>query len=529
MTLDATRDLVFPAITRHGSRTAVIADGRSWTFRELRDSALRLAGMLVDAGVRPGEPVAIVLENSAEYLIADLAIIAVGAAKVPVNMMLSNDEMFYILEDSGTGVVLASRERAPVVDEARRRSDGGGVSRIQRIITVSCGGSSVGSAEAAGPSARAVFDPIDASAHAPADIAELAPVTAEDLALIMYTGGTTGRPKGVVHLQKSVVSNLLSHVIETEITADDHVLLSSPLPHSAGVLAMTGLLQGAIVDVERKFDMDTVLRKIEEDGVSFLFMVPTMINRLLDAVSAREGFDAGSLRTVMYGASPITEERLRQGLGLLGPVFVQLYGQTEVPNFLTRLRRDDHDVDGHPQRLRSCGQAALMAEVRTIRKDGSDCDPGEVGEVIGRSPYVMDRYLGKPEATAETVRNGWLYTGDLGYLDDDGYLYLVDRKKEMIITGGFNVYASEVEQALATLPGVRESAVVGVPHADWGEAVIAYVIPTDESVRAEDLMEGARAILSNYKRPKEVRLTDVLPTTAVGKIDKKKLRGQHGG
>lgn len=507
MPLATTRDLVLPAIQKHGNRTAVIADGRTWTYRELHEAALVVADMLIDRGIKPSDPVAILLPNSAEYLIADLAIIAVGAAKVPINLMLSEAEVDFILADSGAEVVLTTPAH---LREATSSQDGSGPEAIVLETTED-------------KKVEAAPSDID---HGPSN--RLSTVTtADDLSLIMYTGGTTGRPKGVVHLQRGVVANMLAHVIETEITADDHLLLSSPLPHSAGVLAMTALLQGAIVEVMSQFDLATTLDKVESAEVTYLFLVPTMINRLLDAVAERGDFNSRSLRTILYGASPISEERLRQGLSMFGPVFMQLYGQTEAPNFLTRLRRHDHDVDRFPQRLRSCGQSALMASMRIVHEDGTDCEPNEVGEVIAAAPYVMDRYWNRPEATDETLREGWLHTGDLGYLDPDGYLYLVDRKKDMIITGGLNVYASEVEQALSTLEEVRDVAVVGVPHPDWGEAVTAYIVPANEDATEDDVIVASRTVLASYKRPKYVHFTDVLPTTAVGKINKKMLRYEH--
>lgn len=510
MQLEVTRDLVFPAIKKYGNRQAVIADGRTWSYRELHDAALRVADLLLDSGIGPGDTVAIMLENSAEYLIADLAIIAIGAAKVPINLMLSDAETSFILSDSGAGVVLTTAARQQSLSDLNE--DGTGPKAI--VVEAS-------------DDKQFVVTSKDIDSSRPSSANCLPAVQADGLALIMYTGGTTGQPKGVVHLQRGVVENLLSHVIETEITSDDHLLLSSPLPHSAGVLALTALLQGATVEIMRQFDLNTTLAKVDRSEVTYLFMVPTMINRLLDAVDERIDFNPGSLKTILYGASPISEERLRQGLRIFGPVFMQLYGQTEAPNFLTRLRRHDHDIDRFPERLRSCGQSVLMAAVRTVREDGTDCDPNEIGEVIGSSPYVMDRYWNRPDATAETLREGWLHTGDLGYLDADRYLYLVDRKKDMIITGGLNVYASEVEQALSTLDEVREVAVVGTPHPDWGEAVTAYVVPATAATTPEDVIRASRDILSSYKRPKYVHFTESLPTTAVGKINKKKLRHEH--
>lgn len=510
MQIEATRELVFPAIKKYGNRAAVIADDKTWSYRELHDAALVVAELLLDCGIGPADAVAIVLENSAEYLIADLAIIAIGAAKVPINLMLSEAETEFILSDSGAKAVLTTTAR----QQSLTKLSGDSTTPMFVVLETSDDKQIAVSSE-------------NKINNRPSSAKGLPTIHAEGLALIMYTGGTTGRPKGVVHLQRGVVDNLLSHVIESEIVSDDHLLLSSPLPHSAGVLALTALLQGATVEIMRQFELNTTLDKIENGGVTYLFMVPTMINRLLDAVEDRTDFDASSMRTILYGASPISEERLRQGLRIFGPVFIQLYGQTEAPNFLTRLRRDDHDVDRFPHRLRSCGQSVLMAAVRTVHEDGTDCAPDAVGEVISSAPYVMDRYWNRPDATAETMRNGWLYTGDLGYLDSNGYLYLVDRKKDMIITGGLNVYASEVEQALSTLSEVKDVAVVGTPHPDWGEAVTAYVVPTTDKVTPHDVVRASRDVLTSYKRPKFVHFTGSLPTTAVGKINKKQLRHEY--
>jgi fatty-acyl-CoA synthase len=495
------RDLLIPALSRHAARPAVVADGRTWTFAELDDAARRLAADLASRDVRAGTPVALILPNGIEYVVADLAIAMLGAAKVPLNLMLSPDEQAYILTDSQAAVCVVRHDRQDSVDLARTRGS------AAEVIVVGGPGD--------GWTAALQREPM----------AELPPVPGDARALIMYTGGTTGLPKGVVHQQRGLALNLLSHLIEMELTAEDVLLLTSPLPHSAGFLLQAALAKGAASFVEDKFDVEQVLERIERDGVSYLFLVPTMIYRLLDAVVARQGFDASSLRTILYGAAPITPDRLEQGLALFGPVFVQLYAQSEAPNFLTRLRRDDHrtDVDGAGL-LTSCGQSVLMAEVRVVGTDGSPCAAGEVGEVAARSPYTMSGYHDRPVETAEALRDGWLYTGDLGYLTADGYLHLVDRKKDMIITGGLNVYSSEVEQVIARLAGVKSVAVAGVPHPDWGEAVVAFVVPAGADVTPESILAAARSELSTYKRPKQVVLVETLPTTAVGKVDKKALR-----
>ncbi|MBM7518593.1 class I adenylate-forming enzyme family protein [Nocardioides nitrophenolicus] len=493
------RDLLAPALTRHAARPALVAGGRTWTYAELDRAARAVATELAARGVTAGSAVALILPNGAEYVVTDLAIALLGAAKVPLNLMLSVDEQAHILTDSGAEVVVVRHDRTAAVDLAAERG------AAPQVIVV--GGPNDGWSAALGRT----------------PLAELPPVPPDARALVMYTGGTTGLPKGVLHRQRGLAMNLLSHLVEMELTAEDVLLLTSPLPHSAGFLLQTALAKGARVIVEEGFDVERVLDRIEQDGASYLFLVPTMIYRLLDAAVARPDVDTSALRTILYGAAPITPDRLEQGLALFGPVFVQLFAQSEAPNFLTRLRRDDHVAGG---RLTSCGQSVLMAEVRVVREDGTACAAGEVGEVTARSPYTMEGYLGRPAETADALRDGWLHTGDLGYLTADGYLHLVDRKKDMIITGGLNVYSSEVEQALARLDGVKEVAVAGVPHPDWGEAVVAFVIPTDDGVTAASILAAARDELSSYKRPKDVVLVASLPTTAVGKVDKKALRAQ---
>ena len=496
--MTALRDYLLSPVRTHAHRTALVDGDTTWTYADLERSARGLAGHLHQLGVRAGTPVALLLANRAEYVVADLAIAALGAAKVPLNAMLSLEEQAFIVDDSGAVVCIVEAGRLDAVARARDL----GVDPALVVVDTE-------------DWARAI-------AHPP--LAEEVPVGDDDVALIMYTGGTTGRPKGVVHTQAGMAANLLSHLIEMELTGEDVLLLTSPLPHSAGFLLQAALTKGATTILESRFDPDAVLDRIERDGVSYLFLVPTMIYRLLDAAAARPGVDTSSLRTILYGAAPITPDRLTQGLAAFGPVFVQLYAQSEAPNFLTRLRRDDHRTDeAGVHLLRSCGQAVVMARVAVVGEDGFACPPGEVGEVAAISPYTMTGYLGRPEETAAALRDGWLHTGDLGYLDEQGYLYLVDRMKDMIITGGLNVYSSEVEQVIARIPGVREVAVAGIPHPDWGEAVVAFVV-TEPGITTDRIEAACRDGLTSYKRPKAVSLVAALPTTAVGKIDKKALR-----
>lgn len=507
------RTLLTGALRTHARRPAVVADGRTWTYAELDEASNRLAHALRELGVGPSTPVALMMSNCAEYVVADLAVLKLGAAKVPLNDMLSADEATYILRNSGAVVALATPSQVEVA-----LAHLGSGEALRTVISVD--GQVSGTGVISWAAALA-----ERPTHAP-DV-EISP---DDVGLMMYTGGTTGRPKGVVHRQDRLALNQLAHRIETEIRSDDRLLLSSPLPHSAGLLLQTALAAGAVTHVESRFDAKAVLEAIQGDGVTYLFLVPTMIYRLLDQ-AAELGGDYSALRTILYGAAPISPERLAEGLQRFGPVFVQLYGQSEAPNFITRLRREDHTTDPVlAYRLRSCGQPTAMAQVRIVDEEGNDCPPGAEGEVAARTAFTMTGYHDLPEVTERTLKDGWLYTGDIGYLDEDSYLYLLDRKNDMIISGGMNVYCSEVEAAVAEVGGVGQVAVAGIPHPDWGEAVVAFVVPDPEEPLDEAaVLAHCRDKLSAYKRPKAVRVVDSLPLTAYGKVDKKALRAGWPG
>lgn len=502
------------ALTKFSDRIAVQAQGKSVTYATLRTNSYRIANSLIRQGVRPNVRVGLLMSNQVEYVMADQGVIQAGAAKVPLNDMLGEKEITYILGDSGAKVLIVGPNFFEVI--ARNRHQ---LPELETIVGIA--------ARNECPQDFVPWEDFVANGEESRPDVDVGP---SDLALILYTGGTTGLPKGVMHTQRNISLNMLSHVIELNLQDDECLLLSSPLPHSAGFLLLAGLLKGASHYVERKFDPEMVVRRIVQDRVTITFMVPTMIYRVLDWVGA-QSFDFGSLRSIVYGAAPITVDRLRQGLEVFGSVFTQLYGQSEAPNYITRLRREDHRVDGkHSDRLLSCGQPVAMARVRIVDDRGESVPIGETGEIIAQTPYNMLGYHGLNEKTAETLVDGWLHTGDLGRQDEDGYVYLLDRKKDMIISGGMNVYTTEVENAVQSCQGVSAVAVVGLPDADWGEAVSAFVVP-EKGVRLgeEDVVNHCRGLLSKYKVPKRIHFVDALPATAYGKVDKKALRAAQQG
>ncbi len=497
------------ALKKFHDKTALVYADQPLSYGALRREANRVAHALIRNGVKPNTRVALIMSNCPEFVICDMGVIQAGATKVPLNDMLGEKEISYILKDSGAEIAIVGENFFDIIQRARPS-----LPDLHTVVGVS--------SQAACPES---FDSWDTFLAGAAETDLNVEVSPQDMALIVYTGGTTGLPKGVVHTQENLVLNLFSHAIELGLQDDEKILLMSPLPHSAGMVLLTGLLKGAEHWIERRFDPQLVLDRIDRQRITFTFMVPTMIYRVMDQIQGKS-YDFRSLRTILYGAAPITVERLKAGLDIFGPVFTQLYGQSEAPNFIARLRKEDHSTDPkHIHRLRSCGQAAMMSQVKIVDDLGNEVARGEEGEIVAKTLYNMIGYYRQPEKTAETLKDGWLHTGDVGMMDEQGYIYLLDRKKDMIISGGMNVYTTEVENALQKHPGIRQAAVIGIPHPDWGEAVLAFIVAhKDNPPTAASVQELCTRELSSYKRPKEIRFVDELPLTPYGKIDKKALR-----
>ncbi|MBU8908029.1 long-chain-fatty-acid--CoA ligase [Desertibacillus haloalkaliphilus] len=497
-----------PAFAKYQSRVAIKYEGREYTYQHVNQAANRLSHALQRSGVGPGDRVALVMKNCPEFLISDLAIMKAGAGKVPLNDMLGEREMKYMLQDSGAKVVIVAPEFYRRV--AKMKAE---LPALKEIIAITDD-----------EHLPQGFTPWSRFTDGESDENPSPRAIPEDLYILGYTGGTTGNPKGVVHTQRNGYLNLCSHLIETGMTYGERVLLTTPLPHSAGSFALTGLLRGATIVLEKAFNPKRVLEQIETENITFTFMVPTMIYRVLDELK-EANFNVSSLRTIIYGAAPITAARLKEGLDQFGPVFLQFFGQSECPNFITKLEKEDHTLEpGYIHRLRSCGRPVTMTDVQVVNENAEPVATGEEGEIICRSPYVMNEYFNLPEKTSETIRDGWLFTGDVGKIDGDGFVYLLDRKKDMIISGGMNIYTTEVEDVIQKHPDVAQTAVIGVPDENWGEMVLAFVIPNGEALKTDELTSFCKQHLSSYKRPKRFELTKEFPLTPYGKIDKKALR-----
>lgn len=508
------RDLFDHSLSVNGDRPAIEVGERVHSFSEVDNWANVVARQLEEAGIGSGDVVAIYSHNCAEFLVADVAIARLGAVKLPVNFMLPVETVAYILEKTNArAVVFGSRLRRELGDALQA------VAGLQPALL-----QIPGAPEDLEPGAAWLAS----CPTTPADAVEYDrhPVGPDDAAAIYFTGGTTGRPKGVIHSQRSAATFHYAQMLEAEIHDDERLLLMTPMAHAAGLFAESALARGATSVIADGFDAATAVEFFRTGRITWTFLVPTMIYRIIDALeSSREGEKPG-LRTVVYGAAPIAAAKLERALALFGNVFIQLYGQTECPNWGTRLTKSDHNL-ANTHLLGSCGRASIMTSVKIVDEDSRDLPAGTPGEICLSSPYVLDRYLGDPKATEEKFLGQWIRTGDVGVLDEEGYLYLKDRKNDMVISGGMNVYCREVENVLEQHPSVRAVAVIGIPHADWGEAVHAVIVPRDQDFETSEVIEWTRGQLAGYARPKSIELVKQLPETTYGKIDKTALRKKY--
>ena len=495
----------------NASRIAIESDQGALTYGQLDAWSRVLQDQLEASGVRAGDTVALYTGNREEFLVGDVAIARMGAVRTPINELLPPATVAHIVKHSDTRALLVGPQLAERAATA--------LAEIGEDIPVWQADDGVT------PLLAGATPLVRPAAGAPATRHRAQQVGPDELAALLYTGGTTGQPKGAAHSQRGWAAFHTAQLIEAEIRQQDRLLLMTPLAHAAGVFAQSAMLRGATVMLRSGFDVEATLRAFRDEAVSWTFLVPTMIYRLLEAAGPNAAFP--SVETIVYGAAPITPARLSQALRVFGPVFIQLYGQTECPNWGTRLVKTDHD-DQRPELLTSCGQASTMAEVTVIDDEGDDVPVGEPGEVCLRAPYTLLRYHRDEQASAAKFVGDRIRTGDIGVLDDAGYLYLKDRRADMVITGGMNVYCKEVEDVLATHPSVSSVAVIGIPHEDWGEAVHAVVV-AGGPVQEDELLGWVRDRLAAYARPKSVEFTDQLPETPLGKIDKRALRAHRWG
>jgi acyl-CoA synthetase (AMP-forming)/AMP-acid ligase II len=496
-------DLVRGPAARFGAKTAVVCHDRRLSFAELHDRVGRLGTVLRGLGVEPGDRVALLAANELEYLEIQAACLRFGFALVPMNVRLTEHELRFILSDCAPVLLVAGRS------EEKRAAALAADTGIPQVLGLG------------GPGGIPSYD---AALGAAAPDAGTGPDDPGLPATILYTSGTTGSPKGAVIDRLGFTARVMINAVELGARPDDVHQASLPMFHIAAFLAYAYTAVGATVVMLPEFEPALALRTMERERVTSTVLVPTTIAMLL-AGPAVDGADLSSLRLMIYGGSAIEPGPLRRAMERLGCGFHQQYGMTETGG-QTILRPSDHDP-GDTEVLASAGTEAVGLEVAVVDEDDVPVLQGETGEIVCRGPSVMIRYWNRPEATAEALRGGWMHTGDLGYRDNRGYLHITDRRNDMIITGGENVYPREVEAALAEHPGISELAVVGTPDPKWGQVVTAVVVgpaPSDE-----ELSSWARERLAGYKVPRRWVRADTLPRNAIGKVLKHQVRSRLSG
>jgi acyl-CoA synthetase (AMP-forming)/AMP-acid ligase II len=488
---------------------AIRYQGETYDFAWLETESNRIAQALIAAGVTPGDRVALLDKSAPSFFAVLFGTLKARAVLVPLNYRLAPPELAWIIADAGARVVFAAREFqagvAPLLGDldappACVGLDGG-----------EPGWPELGEWSAPHPPRDPGLDVRDA-----------------DALLQMYTSGTTGRPKGVIVNQSgwTAFSAVMNQAPWARHEADDLRLSCMPLYHVAGAYpALVSLEQGGQIVLTREVNPPELVALLKDAGITNTLMAPVVIQFLLQV----PGVDAApypNLRTISYGASPISEAVLKRAMAVFGCDFVQVYGLTENMGGGTVLDAADHDPA--LGRLRSCGKPYPGGEARVVDAAGRPLPPGEVGEIQFRAPWTMAGYWQRPQETAAALEGGWLHTGDAGYFDEDGYLFIHDRIKDMIVTGGENVYPAEVENALFGHPAVADAAVIGIPDERWGEAVHAIVVPKpDAAVTEAELVAHARSLIAGYKVPRSVAFADALPRNASGKILKHELRAPY--
>jgi acyl-CoA synthetase (AMP-forming)/AMP-acid ligase II len=494
---------------------AVVFAGKTLTYAEFNARVNRLANAMRALGVQPGDTVAILQFNRPETLEALFASFKAGCGAVPINFRLHPDEYAYIIDHAEAKIVICSSEFNDDLLRIRDR-----LPRVRHLVAVSGAHGGMLDYEKLLSAASSAWS--DVSVHP------------DDLAWLFYTSGTTGRPKGAILTHRNLVAMAMNFYADIcpGFGPTGVMLHAAPLSHGSGLYAIPSLAKGAknVIMESKSFDAGLVLKAVEAHGVTAMFVAPSMLKLLVES-PARAQHDYRSLRSLIYGGGPILIEDLQAAIRRLGPCLVQLYGQGEAPMTITYLPHGDHILDGSSQQMRrlaSAGFARTDVDVRIVGPAGQELPAGEIGEIVTRSDLVMKGYWRDPGATEKTIRDGWLFTGDIGYMDEARYVFIMDRSKDMIISGGENIYPREIEEVIIKHPSVREVAVIGVPDSAWGEAVKAVIVlKAGMSLSQDEILDFCAQWIARYKKPKSVDFVPELPKNAYGKIMKRELRAPY--
>jgi fatty-acyl-CoA synthase len=505
--------LVIDGLNRYDERPFLILGDTTITYAEVRADASRYAQALESKGIRKGSRTAVLSANRPEVLYNLCANMLLGSCNTPLHPLGSAEDQAYVLRDAEIETLVFDPayfgQRAA---ELKTRVPG-----LKHLL-------------AFGPTA--VGEDLNALAASFDPKALVAPdIRPDDLNTIVYTGGTTGRPKGVRQPYRSAAYMTMVQMAEWEWPREVRFLIATPLSHAAAAFVVPTLQSGGAFVALQGFTPDLFFDAIEKHKITATFLVPVMIYPLLDHPRAGTA-NLTSLETLFYGASPMSPARLKEGVEKWGQIFFQCFGQSEAPMALTHLKKADHDLS-KPERFASCGRPSPWVHLALLDENNQPAPDGEPGEICVRAPLVMEGYNGLPDETAEAFAGGWLHTGDVGRFDDEGFLHIVDRKKDMIVTGGFNVFPREIEDVISTHPAVAQVAVVGVPDERWGEAVKAVVIlrPGHEASEglAAELKSAVKDAKGSVQSPKTIDFVASIPLSALGKPDKKALRKQFWG
>jgi acyl-CoA synthetase (AMP-forming)/AMP-acid ligase II len=510
--METLKDVILRNVECHPDKTAFIFGDKRYTFKEFNNRVNSLINALMDMGVEKGGRVGVLAYNCPQYFEIYCTAKA-GMVGVPLNYRFVGRELAYLINNSEANTVIVEREFLDVMRSIRPEIKG-----VKNFICLD------------EPQPDMMYYEELLSKYPPDE--PTVEVDEEDLMVLFYTSGTTGVPKGAMHTHKSLITNARITAPLFHLTPDDIVLCVMPFFHVGGSVfyLFPSFYTGCTTAMLSKFDAKLTLETIERERVTNVHPVPTMIVTMLEYPDFHK-YDISSLRTILYAASPMPVAALKKGIKLFGEnIFLQAFGQSES-GAITILKKEDHKVEGSEEELKvllSAGKPFPGIEVRIADDQDNEAPPGEVGEIIVRSEVIMKGYWKMPEETAETLRGGWLHTGDMGRWDENGYLYIVDRKKDMIISGAENIYPREVEEVLYAHPAVLEAAVVGVPDEKWGESVKA-VLALKQGMMAteEEIIEHCKQRLASYKKPKSVEFWDSLPKNPAGKIMKKEIRERY--
>jgi O-succinylbenzoate-CoA ligase len=487
---------------------------RRFTYGEVNERCNQTANALLDQGVRAGDRVGLLLMNGVEFFESFFAIAKLGAVCVPLNWRLVPDELEFIMSDAGVSALIFGEEFLEAVTELstrpKLRDEGEGASKIETYFQVG------------GEAATFALDYTATCGAATTAEPEIG-ATGDANLYIMYTSGTTGMPKGVVHTHETARWGCLTMLTTSEVRERDRYIVALPLFHVGALTPMTGnVMRGMTNIIMRAFDPSRVWKLIEEERVNCMLAVPAMLN-FMTQVPEKDTADRSSLRWIMCGAAPVPVALIQEYSKMEIPV-VQVYGMTETcgPACLT-------NYEDAVSKVGSTGKPFLYTEVRVVNDDGQDVEPGGVGEVWISGPHIMKEYWNRPDATAETIVDGWVKSGDVASIDKDGCVYIQDRKKDMIISGGENVYPAEVENVILALDSVVDVAVIGMPSNKWGESGLAVVVPSDDSVDPQSILDHCQEKLARFKQPVAVEFIDEIPRNPSGKALKRILREQFPG